>query len=286
MTDAGVGAVLPDSVSLWASLASTLDASDDGSSAGIVFATSVPGIAVRLSATPNPAQSSSGGTAGFAFGSIDSGQWVPDPATCNGDLGNVGNGQCKEWYLDPGDPVTDTFTAQLVKTGNVSADTSASMTLLDFTWDGGSSGTAGHLLLDPFTVKSSTCSIVTDPTVVTLDPVLATQFSGSGSTAAQKAFSVELTGCSGGLDVSITLDTASPGGPTGVINSSGSASGVGVQLLKANGTTPVSFGTAILVGTTTAGANGIPLYARYYETGASVTGGTVNVTATYTLTYQ
>ncbi|HET6632073.1 MAG TPA: fimbrial protein [Rhodanobacteraceae bacterium] len=274
----------PSSAEIWANLGMWgLAAADDGSSAGIIFASSLPGIGVRLTATPNPAQSSSGGTSGFAAGEIAAGEWVTDPSTCNGNIDTQGGGQCKGVYLDPSDPVTETFTAQLYKTGTVTAGTTGTVTLLNFSTDG---GTAGSLLLAPFTVKVSTCSIATDPTVVTLDPVLATQFSGAGSTAAQKSFAVELTGCSGGLSLSIELDTADPAGPAGVINSSGSAGGVGVQLLKANGSTPVAFGSTILVGTTTAGDNAIPFYARYYQTGPSVTGGTVSATATYTLTYE
>jgi type 1 fimbria pilin len=65
----------------------------------------------------------------------------------------------------------------------------------------------------------------------------------------------------------------------------GYAQNVGVQVLDSRGN-PIPFGTAISAGTVTAGTFNVPLDARYYQTGASVTAGQVNATATYTITYQ
>lgn len=144
-------------------------------------------------------------------------------------------------------------------------------------------------LTSPVTFASPSCSIATDPTVVTLNPVLSSQFGGPGSTAADKQFVVALTQCTAGVDVAITLDATTPAGfndSQGVIESTGTASGVGVQLLKSNGSSAVHFNTSFGVGTMSAGSNDIKLYARYYQTGTSVSGGTVEATATYTLTYQ
>ncbi|QRN52842.1 fimbrial protein [Dyella caseinilytica] len=75
----------------------------------------------------------------------------------------------------------------------------------------------------------------------------------------------------------------------GVMNlSSGGATGIGIQLANSSGT-PVQFNTATPSGLTlnqTSSANyTISLQARYYQTGASITAGAANATATVTLSY-
>ena len=125
---------------------------------------------------------------------------------------------------------------------------------------------------------------------VTLPIVNTQQLTGQGSTAASTPFSLQLTQCPSNLGVFITLNAANAQtGATGVIaptSGAGYASGVGIQLLRADGSTPVAFGTAIHTGTTTASNYTINLYARYFQTGASVAGGNVKGVATYTINYQ
>ncbi|CDF92583.1 Fimbrial adhesin [Pseudomonas sp. SHC52] len=88
----------------------------------------------------------------------------------------------------------------------------------------------------------------------------------------------------------MTLDgTRHSSGVTGVLalNSASTtvATGLGLQLLYKN--TAVALGTPIAVGTTTSsGAYNIDLTARYYQTGAKVTAGQANSTATFTMTYN
>ncbi|MGN6790088.1 MAG: fimbrial protein [Rhodanobacteraceae bacterium] len=135
------------------------------------------------------------------------------------------------------------------------------------------------------------CSIITDPTVVTLPTVYASAFTSTGSTTGLTPFNVQLNcpSSAAGASLAITLATSSPvAGATGVIANTaggGYAQNVGVQVLDSNGN-PIPFGTAISAGTVTAGNINVPLNARYYQTGASVTAGQVNATATYTITYQ
>lgn len=135
------------------------------------------------------------------------------------------------------------------------------------------------------------CTIVIDPTVVTLPVVTASGFGAPGSVAGQTPFAVQLNcpSAAAGANLAITLATSSPvAGATGVIaNTAGSgyAQNVGVQVLDGNGN-PVPFGTAISAGTATAGNFNVQLNARYYQTGATVTAGQVKATATYTITYQ
>lgn len=135
------------------------------------------------------------------------------------------------------------------------------------------------------------CSIITEPTVVTLPTVYASDFTGTGSTPGQTPFNVHLNcpSTATGADLAITLATANPvAGSTGVIANTaggGYAQNVGVQVLDGNGN-PVPFDSAISAGPVTAGNFNVQLNARYYQTGATVTAGQVKATATYTLTYQ
>ncbi len=141
-------------------------------------------------------------------------------------------------------------------------------------------------------IQVPTCNI--DPGSVTKSvtlPVVNTQqLTGQGSTAGSTPFSLLLTQCPTGLKVFITLDSANPqAGAAGVIaptTGAGYASNVGVQILRADGSTPVTFGTAINTGTTAASNYTIDLFARYFQTGPTVAGGTVKGVATYTINYQ
>lgn len=136
-----------------------------------------------------------------------------------------------------------------------------------------------------------TCTAAVDPTVVTLPAVGATAFAGNGSTAGQLPFQVQLN-CISGANLSITLSTVNGLTPKslGVIKNAtgtGYATNVGVQVLKQDGITPVTFDTAISEGATQNGTMNLPFYARYYQTSAAaVTVGNVSATATYTLTYN
>ena len=135
-----------------------------------------------------------------------------------------------------------------------------------------------------------TCTAAVDPTVVTLSAVSATAFTGNGSTAGQQPFQVQLN-CISGANLSITLSTTNGFGAKtlGVISNTtgtGYATNVGVQILKQDGSTPVTFDTKIAEGATQSGTMNLSFFARYYQTSnTSVTVGQVSATATYTLTY-
>lgn len=126
-----------------------------------------------------------------------------------------------------------------------------------------------------------------DPTVVTLPTVYASTFTGTGSVSGQTAFNLQLT-CSGKSNLAITLATSNPqAGVPGVVaptSGTGYAQNVGVQIPDGSGR-PATFGTAIPAGQPTNGPYSVPFSARYYQTGANVSGGKVTATATYTLTY-
>ncbi len=128
---------------------------------------------------------------------------------------------------------------------------------------------------------------------VALPDVMANQFSGQGSTAGTTPFTLQLTNCPSNLDVYITLDsTNAQAGVPGVIAPSGAgyASGIGVQILRSDGTTPVIFCSAnctpVNTGSTSAGNYAINFFARYFQTGTTISAGPVRAIATYTLNYQ
>lgn len=124
---------------------------------------------------------------------------------------------------------------------------------------------------------------------VTLPTVYASAFTGTGTTTGQTPFTVQLT-CTAASTVSITLSPGQSVGldSSGVTGSTGTSQKVGVQLLQADGSTPIQFGNAYPAATTPSGnsAPSLTFYARYYQTGSPVVPGTVTATATYILTYQ
>lgn len=81
--------------------------------------------------------------------------------------------------------------------------------------------------------------------------------------------------------------TAKDAGARGVISPStefGSAVGVGVQLLDSD-RRPIEFGRQTVLGKAPNATFDLTYYARYYQTGPSLTAGTVKATATLTFSY-
>lgn len=117
------------------------------------------------------------------------------------------------------------------------------------------------------------CTITTDTAnqVVTLPKASTNDFASVGATAKPTDFKISLENCVAQTVVSMQLDGTTQS-PT-VLATSGSARGVGVQLLR-NGT-PVTFGQMMSIGNVgNATTMDIPLTARYYRTGA-MSGGNV-----------
>lgn len=155
----------------------------------------------------------------------------------------------------------------------------------------------GSLDVENFTLAKAVrfvlpaCSINTSPQTVTLPTVSAKEFGGKGSTAGTTAFSIALSCQAGGQTpetLSITFTAAgTASGITGVlIPTSGNVGGVGVRLLQSDYTTPVTFGSAISEGTVPQGTWNLPFAAQYYQTGTTVTPGTLTASTTFNLTYQ
>ncbi|MEC3765919.1 fimbrial protein [Cupriavidus sp. SS-3] len=139
------------------------------------------------------------------------------------------------------------------------------------------------------------CTVQTPSLTVNMPPLSASAFQATGSTAGQTAFRLLLS-CSGPTAIAMTLTDATQPGNTGSnlsLASGSSAGGVAYQILY-NGT-PMSFGPASAVagnlhqfnvGTVTGASDmQVPLTARYIRTG-TVTPGTANAAATFTMSYQ
>ncbi|MBN3820020.1 type 1 fimbrial protein [Paraburkholderia sp. Se-20369] len=116
--------------------------------------------------------------------------------------------------------------------------------------------------------------------------------SGIGSTSPSKGFRIGVkcdSGAAGAYAVSLTLDGTAIDAANGVLalSSQSKASGVGIQLLKDDGT-PVPLGAPWKVSESPSAATNllVPLSARYYQTGSVTKPGIANSSATFTISYQ
>ena len=128
--------------------------------------------------------------------------------------------------------------------------------------------------------------------LVQLGKVPVKNFSGVGSTAGARPFSIQLN-CSAGVaaanTVFLRMDAAAdPSGQQGLLQLTqgpGVATGVGIQVLDKN-SVGVKFGEDALVGPSKDGSYVLPFTARYFQTAPTVTAGPANGVATFTLNYK
>lgn len=257
---------------------------------GIMFQTNVPGIDVLLTATPTQASSGNNGPNGTAG-------WAIGTSNCT----SAGSGSCSP------NPIPATFIAQLVKTGPVSPGIISSIQILQFfdsdfsppppccytnTVYSGASLSYGTLTLNPVTVSMSTCNVAAgSKNISVVLPTISTgALQSTGSVAGQTAFNINYS-CPAGWSLYMTMSTATPGVPAGVIlspascASGASATNIGVQLLQGN-QQPVQFNVAQSLGNSPNGPLAVTYFAQYYATSSPVGAGPVCSTATFTMSYQ
>ncbi|TCW81157.1 hypothetical protein C5O80_23620 [Burkholderia sp. SRS-46] len=149
----------------------------------------------------------------------------------------------------------------------------------------------GNISFQPTTCKTTTPSVAVDlgTHMITASSGIG---SGAGSTSPSKGFAIGVscdTGVAGAFEVDLLLEGTAIDASNGVLalSSKSTAGGVGIQLLKGDGT-PVELGTPWKVSDSpSASANfTVPLSARYYQTGAKATPGSANGSATFTVTYK
>ncbi|KWE93984.1 hypothetical protein WT54_03775 [Burkholderia territorii] len=137
--------------------------------------------------------------------------------------------------------------------------------------------------------------------VVDMPAVTASSFGGVGSVSPQAAqsFSVKLN-CDENVRVHATMtDANDPANVSDVLTLSpeSTASGVGIRILRNNGTVPVSFGPDssnpgntnqwyITTTPSTGGSVTVPFVAKYVKSGQQVSTGTVKARSTITFSYQ
>lgn len=137
---------------------------------------------------------------------------------------------------------------------------------------------------------------------VVLPTIQATSLTGVGTVAGATAFSFAIAGCATGTGAPTRATTyfepgANIDSVTHNLISSGTATGVQVQLLNGPGSTAVA-SSAISLGSPTATQNSgtvtisatgtatMNYYAQYYASSAAPTAGTVISAATFTMVYQ
>lgn len=178
-------------------------------------------------------------------------------------------------------------TLQLVQTGPI-ANGSVLPAGTFANWQWGSIVPEYFVLTNSITFVASACNVSSTSFNVTLPTVATSAFSGKDSTAGPTPFNITMTCPSGSTATLAIMFTASSGVPAGynnVLMSTGSASGLGVELRDGNANTVV-FGNTTVVGTTPSGAFSIPYTARYHAISNTITAGGVAATATFTLSYQ
>jgi type 1 fimbria pilin len=189
---------------------------------------------------------------------------------------------------------TDTF--RLIKTGPILSTSTTDTITLGYQYrtstTQASQGPLFNYTITIPPVKVAACSVASKALNVRLDRALKTDFTGGGSHSKSKDFAISLSHCDAGLNVSMSLSPGNAGSSNSALGlltaeNSSSASGLALQLMYNNA--PIQLGTAFKVlGSTTAEGSSyeIPLAVRYYQTATEVTSGTVNSSATFTMTYN
>lgn len=144
------------------------------------------------------------------------------------------------------------------------------------------------------TIVSPSCSVDAGSKniAVNFGNVPQASFSGVGTTAAERKFTISLQCQQSPGNVFVRLDaTADPSNSPGVLQvtqGTQAAKGVGIQLLDARNSHPVSYGSDIGAGSSPGGASTlqVPFTARYYQTAGTIVPGDANGTATFTIEYQ
>ncbi|MEK7885709.1 fimbrial protein [Burkholderia contaminans] len=127
---------------------------------------------------------------------------------------------------------------------------------------------------------------------VALGTHMSSEFTGVNSVSSSVGFNIALTNCPAGMsevDYEIDAVTTVVNATNSVValDSSSTASGIGVQLLDGNGS-PVPLGSQIVFNGYSSASGGnytIPFRARYYQTGTPVTPGLANTLMTFTMSY-
>lgn len=144
------------------------------------------------------------------------------------------------------------------------------------------------IVLAGVTVAASGCDVSSTKEInIVLDDVQKSDLPDVNSTWGQSSPQNIQLACSKGTSVGITFSgtqSSDSAADASVLQNNGSAQGIGVQLLKSDGT-PYVLGTRVAVSSSSGETVNIPVSARYIRTGDMVAG-SVTSSATYTLDYE
>lgn len=176
--------------------------------------------------------------------------------------------------------------ARLVKTGDITSGTLQPLRVGSYYAEDGK--VTKEFTLTAGTVISQSCVVNTPDVNVPLDDVVASDLTAIGSTAKPRPFNVELI-CDKRVPIYFTANgiTDPDAGSDGVLKNtetSGSASGVGVQIIY-NGT-PLKLNNKFQVTTSPSGQENLQFYAQYYKTKNTAFPGTVRAIMTIDITYM
>ena len=194
------------------------------------------------------------------------------------------------------------FSIDVIKTGTVTTGGSISGNIVQYAAQNGAYPIFYIYLNAPIVVNPTipTCTVTTPSIQVPLGDVPRTVFSGIGSTSPEKSFNIGLNCAGGAQGVAATIyttltDQTNTANTSNVLSltSTSKAKGIGIQIR--NGTNVISYGPASsaignknqwMAGQSINGTFNIPLAARYVQTGATITAGSANGIATFTMGYQ
>ncbi|HEY5852068.1 MAG TPA: fimbrial protein [Lysobacter sp.] len=150
-------------------------------------------------------------------------------------------------------------------------------------------------------ITSRTCTVSTGSQNISvpMGTVNRGTFTGVGSTAGGGPFTVQLSSCSTGLNVYMTVTDGNNSSNISDVLSltpgAQAATGIGIRITRQGNSQRVSFGVdstlpgsagQMSFGATTGETMSIPFNSTYVQTQSFVTGGTANALATFTMSYQ
>ncbi len=246
-----------------------------------VYPSSVPGIGFIIKhSIVNPASATVPGGSTISFTPTPSqmsfNSYIAGKLIKTGDIGNVNVSV-----------ISLSVAYTLTYTGRFPAEIS--------TASSGGTGTASG----NYTIQNVSCSVNTSSLQIALAGVAPTDLPSLNSTAKPTPFNLGLT-CPSSTSMAIYMtltDNSNPGNTGNLLSLSlgSSASGVNLQILRNSGTpTLVNFGpdssvagnlNQLLMATGATGSQSFPFLVRYIRTG-TLTGGSVNGLATFTMSYQ
>ncbi|MFS2124594.1 fimbrial protein [Pseudomonas sp. Pseusp97] len=184
------------------------------------------------------------------------------------------------------DSPTPYFKVQFIKTGPIASGLISSANIPLAKAYLGSGPTIFYLVVSGsvnFVVSGCQVSVPNVP----LGTHEVSELSSNPYTANPSSFSVSLNNCPQTVPIRYQIDqiTGYANQAQSVVNVTGGATGVGVQLLKSDGTTPSPMGSQQLIGSGSLGYT-LSFKARYFKTGTTVGAGAANATMGLTLFYQ